>query len=181
MTINLRRVVGNERLLGRSTGEADFPRVLAEVRKAKVGELVEVDLDGIESMTSSYFAAVFLPLLQMSRGSKFHLVLKRANDDLQENMMYVLLKEKLALFVKSESGAVSVLGALDPVYEDILSQITSRKEITAKELHEQSPEKIGLTAWIKRLSTLYDLGLVRKAKAGREFVYTSILEGVLRG
>lgn len=176
--IDIELLVGTETLLGRRQGELHLPALLTSVLRNPVGVVVHLDFHDIQNITASWIAAAVVPLLKMRSSGSLgqYLLLTRIAPDLTDEFEYVLSHENTPAILSDDEGKLVVLGALDPVYAKTLEQVLKYGRVTAKGLLSSNKDQIGLTAWIKRLSTLNAIGLIRKEKAGREYFYEPLLE-----
>lgn len=175
-TIKLTSCVGVQTLLGRQMGEAHLPQLLSAILRVEPGEVIYLDFGGITNITASYIAAVIVPLLRMVAAGSLgrYLIIGGLDTHCEEELAYVLKHEHTPVLQRTSDGRFRVLGPLDQAYAQTLDAVIRRGRVTARELHKATRSTIGQTGWIKRLTTLHDLGLVKKAKVGREFAYHSL-------
>jgi len=179
-TVRIAACVGAETLLGRPMGEAHLPQLLSAILRAAPDDVVYLDFGGITNMTASYIAAAVIPLLRMVAAGSLgrYLVIGGLDAHCEEELSYVLKHEHTPVLHRKPDGSFRVLGPLDDAYAQTLEAVIKRGRVTARELHKATTSTIGQTGWIKRLTTLHDLGLVKKSKIGREFAYDSLsMEG----
>jgi hypothetical protein len=179
-TLTLVTCVGAETLLGRPMGEAHLPQLLSAILRAAPDDVIYLDFSGITNITASYIAAAIVPLLRMVAAGSLgrYLIIGGLDAHCEEELAYVLKHEHTPVLQRTSDGSFRVLGPLDDAYAQTLDAVIKRGRVTARELHKATTSTIGQTGWIKRLTTLHDLGLVKKAKVGREFAYDSLsMEG----
>jgi len=156
-------------------GETDRPLFQeATLSKANIS-IIRFDWSGITLATGSYLRAAYSPLFQ-KRGPAVILSSDMATS-VAEDFEIVLENQGLfALLAKPDPRRrhyeISVLGNLDPVYLETLAIIRDRPNVTAGELFSEDTTNIGKTAWMNRLSRLYEMGLLCKEKTGKEFRYS---------
>jgi hypothetical protein len=174
--IDVGACVGTGALLGSPMGEAHFPVLLGAILRYPDETIITLDFRGITNITASYVAATLVRLLRMTaaRSLNRYLILDGVHEDYEREIAYVLNHENTPVLVRTNSGEQRVLGPLDSAYATTLQAVTERGKVTARELQAASKENIGQTGWIKRLTTLQNLGLVRRTKTGREYAYEPI-------
>lgn len=177
--IDVAALVGTDVLLGRPLGEAHLPVLLSAVLRCPISAVVCLDFRGVQNITASWTAATIVPLLRMRTSGSLaqYLLLSNLASDLIDEVAYVLTHEGTPAILSNESSNLVVLGPLDPAYARTLDRVHREGKVTAKGLLSASSDEIGQTAWIKRLSTLNAIGLIRKQKVGREYTYEPLLEG----
>jgi hypothetical protein len=176
--IDIAELVETDALLGRSQGELHLPLLFASILRQPTDAVVWLDFQGIENITASWVAATIVPLLRMRSAGSLgrYLLLNNLTPDLIEEVAYVLNHENTPALLLNPGREPVVLGPLDPAYAQTLERIHAQGHTTAKTLLEMSDERIGQTGWIKRLTTLNVLGLIRKNKVGREHTYEPLVE-----
>lgn len=158
-------------------GTAHFPVLLGRILQLDPHTVAYLDFSGVSNVTASYIAATIVRLLRMIATETLdrYIVLGGVHPDYEDEIAYVLNTERLPALYRTGIGMVSVLGPLDDAYAQTYTAVKERGRVTAKELHDASKEDIGQTGWIKRLTTLQTLGLIRRKKIGREFAYEPII------
>jgi hypothetical protein len=180
--IDVQRMAGRDMLVGRGEGRSDLPKFLDATFGAAGGETILWDWSGVRVATASYFAAALVPVLKTlsSSGQDIYFVLCGLKVNCEEELDFVLKAEGLAALVadKVERGQVvsaHAIGKLEPAHAETLGKVMRRAGLTAKDLVNGSRRagrpKIGTTAWINRLVSLHKLGLVRRKRVGKEFIY----------
>jgi hypothetical protein len=174
--IDVAACVGTDALLGSPMGEAHFPLLLGAILRYPEDSVVYLDFRGITNITASYIAATIVRLLRMLAAGSLdrYLIIGGVHEDYEREIAYVLNRENTPILLRTTTGEQRVLGALDNAYATTLNAVTTRGTVTARELLAASKEHIGQTGWIKRLTTLHTLGLVRRTKTGREYAYQPI-------
>ncbi len=176
--IDIVALVKTDALIGRSLGEAHLPILLAGILRFPADAVVWLAFRGAENITASWIAATLVPLLRMRSAGSFdrYLLLTNLTPELAEEITYVLNHENTPALLLNPGSVPVVLGRLDPAYAQTLERIHEQGQVTARTLLSTGDESIGHTAWIKRLTTLNVLGLIRKNKVGREYTYQPLVE-----
>ena len=177
-TISLKVITKTDALVGRELAKEHFSILAAAGMSGDSGDTILWDWSAIDIVSASYVAGAIVPLIRQSGSGKSerYLIFAGLNNHCLEELEFVLKAEKVAVLVVrsvDNIGAATVIGYLDPVYGDTLTEILKRRRVSASVLYEAQGKKgtIGLTGWIKRLTTLNELGLVRRKKVGREYIY----------
>jgi hypothetical protein len=174
--IDIAACVGTDALLGKIMGDSHFPLLLGAILKNPPGSVIYLDFSRITNITASYIAATIGRLLRMIPSGSLDrfIVIGGISQDYQDEIAYVLEHEHTPILQHTTDGKLRILGPLDNAYAQTLQAVTARGRVTAKELQATTNEKIGHTGWIKRLTTLHLLGLVKRNKTGREYAYEPI-------
>jgi hypothetical protein len=182
--IRVRDITGSNTLAGKSGGLRDFPKFVAAIEAVREASTVFLDWSDVELATASYFGATLVPLLRMTIAGDLdrYLIVGGLNQTCLDELKLVL--EHLGLVVllgdlsrKSAVRSVSVLGKLDTSYAEAFAAVQKAHGASAAELHARQGRtgtRIGRTGWIKRLTNLHRLRLVKKQRSGREYVFQSI-------
>jgi hypothetical protein len=160
-------------LAGRPLGEAHFPILYSAILQCKPNQAVVLDFTGVTNITASYIAATIVKLLRLVQSGGIDRFFIGQGMDMRclEEIAYVLNVEGTPMLMRDTGGNYKILGPLDESYKRTLDTIMAVGPVTARSLHDAMHERIGLTAWVKRLATLNSLGLVQRVKTGREFTY----------
>jgi len=180
--IDIAACVGTDVLLGRPMGEEHFPLLLAAILRFPEETVVALNFGGITNITASYIAATIARLLKLiSAGSLGrYLLITNVHTNYEREIAYVLSHENAPALLRKRGGEHILIGPLDHAYARTLDMVTSRGKATAKELQATSKERIGQTGWVKRLTTLHQLGLIKRTKIGREYAYEPLHTEVTR-
>lgn len=177
-TVVLKSLTGTNQLIGRDLANVHFPRFATAAMAVDEGTTIVWDWACIDVVTASYVAGTFVPLIRQIGSGKSgrYFIFAGLNKHCLDELSFVLKAEKVATLVApsiKRIQSLDVVGHLDPAYVTTLVDVLKRKSVSAKVLHQQKGESnsIGLTGWIKRLTTLNELGLVRRRKVGREYLY----------
>lgn len=174
--LDIASCVGTDTLLGNTMGDNHFPLLLGAILKTARGSIVALDFSGIANITASYIAATIVRLLRMIPSGSLdrHIVIDGVSKDYEDEITYVLDHERTPILLRTITGELRVIGPLDNAYRQALDAVTKRGRVTARELQNTSKERIGQTGWTKRLTTLHQLGLIKRTKTGREYAYQPI-------
>lgn len=185
--LNVKSVSGFDMLIGKSDGQRDLPKLAAAVVGAPDGATLAWDWSGVRVATASYFASTYVPLLKMVVSGELdrYFILVGMNKNCEDELRLVLDAQGLpTLIAQGSKGGrireVRVIGKLDSAHAETLERIIERPGASATDLHEHACGKgrIGKTAWINRLTALNRYRLVRRRKAGREYVFEPVhIEG----
>ena len=175
--IDVAACVGTDALLGSPMGEEHFPLLLAAILRYPPTSVVYLSFRGITNITASYIATTIVRLLRMIPAGSLdrYLIIGDVNEDYEREIAYVLNHENIPILLRPMTGELRVIGPLDNAYATTLKAVTTRGTVTARELQAASKETIGQTGWVKRLTTLHTLGLVKRTKTGREYAYQPII------
>lgn len=178
----------------------------ADTLAGSSGEVILLDLTGIETATASFLKATIIALLKAGqRAAIGEQQLAGANvpalpawnifpcvmglaADVREELVEVLGSPRLVCLEVLEWDATTIHkarlhGTLErTLWDTLASLISAPSGLTASQLHESHREEgINQTAWNNRLSDLFRLRLVRRVRQGRHWLYSSIAREVIRG
>lgn len=181
--IDLAACLGTDALLGSPMGEVHFPLLLGAILRYPAASVVVLDFSGITNMTASYLAATLVRLLRMIPSGSLdrYVVITGISDADEREIAYVLNHEGTPVILRSIQGEHRIIGPLDNAYVTTLHAVMTSGSVTARGLQATSNETIGQTGWIKRLTTLHTLGLVKRTRTGREYAYHPITTEELHG
>lgn len=166
-------------LAGRLAGEADAPALKAEVDKqAASGSTLILDLAGVDTLSSSYFASAFLPLWNRPRTSDaVPPVLANVAPEIVDDVRLAVEANNATIWMVAwKNGAIAqpdILGKLDALDQQALNVAVAEGETDATDLFARD-RSIGITAWSTRLATLHQKGLLRRRKQGRRMMYAPL-------
>ncbi len=148
---------------------------------------VVIDFDGIEGATGSYLKAFVVHLIRCRQvaldpkeetppdARSFELFVEHLSEDVATDLRGVLVEAGVACLEALEWDAsrvrrARVHGDLDPAVDQALKSLVAARAATAAHLGA-AHRKIGVTAWHYRLGVLLKLGLARRVKSERSWVY----------
>lgn len=170
-------------------------------------QLVVLDFAGIEVVNASYLKATSLWLLRCGmlqveieegrRNLGAPAILPALNvcplvaslsSEVAEEFDTLLRSERLPFLEAVQWERESILkarcwGPLDHALQNALEALSREGTSTATELCEKYPQRPSIkpTAWNNRLAELYRLRLVRRDRAGRQWLYSPISREVIFG
>lgn len=206
LTFRIRDHVEGDVLAGATLGERHLSKLLQMVPRDVLGTTtVVIDFDGIVGATGSYLKALLVrglhggqvapePKTPMPDAPRWQLFVANVSDDLVDDLRCVLAAAGLACLEALEWDAARVRkarrhGTLDPAIDAAFRLLLTVRAATAAELAEagrqsgsgRRDERIGTTAWHYRLGELHKLGLARRTKADRSWVYEPTAAEVIDG
>jgi len=185
--IRMRSLAETDTLVGKSAALRDFPKLLSAIESVSEGATILLDFKDVEIATASYFGGTVATLIKMARNGqldRYFLVAGLNRNCLDELKLVLEFQDLVALACEpGRSGRIhnaTVIGSLDPSQQETFELVSNSRGMTASELHRQAAAKsdrqLGLTAWINRLTSLHKMGLLRREKNGREFVFRAIYQ-----
>jgi hypothetical protein len=175
------------RLTGAVIGEHHASQVTEMIASAgrSGGEPVVLDFDGIESASASYLKRLLAPFLARPRSlvvaptedDLVPIVVTNVNGhDLIEDLDDFLEGKEMALVAAvAKRGTLQfdrIIGRLDQAASETFRELLILKEATAQALYERHPNRTtNQTAWNNRLAQLVQLGIARRRRVGRFWMY----------
>ena len=173
--IDVVSILGREILAGRRSGETDFDRLRGHLRAIPEDGVAVLDLAGAKVLSSSYFLGGMWPLWRSPQGLRgVYPVLANANESILDEIVFVLESSgNLIWHLQEEQGKSSarLLGQPDSYDRDLFDLILRSGSLSARDLHAND-SSIGVTAWSTRLSQHHHNRLLRRAKLGKQQIYT---------
>jgi hypothetical protein len=177
---------GSEPLLaGRLSGQRAFVAALEQFPELSEPALVLLDFAGVELATSSYLSEVLVPLrdhLRLRRQPGYAVASNLA-EKVREEIEEMLRRSGDAFLtcatdITGQINDVQLCGKLDDKLQETLRLVSSKRETTAAQLHDESRavDLVGATAWNNRLATLATKSLVMEILQGRTKKYRPVLE-----
>jgi hypothetical protein len=177
---------GSEPILaGRLSGQRTFVAALEQLPELIEPALVVLDFKGVALATSSYLSAVLIPLrdhLRLRRQPGYAIAVN-LSEKVREEVDEMLRRSgevflTCAMDAGGQISCVELCGKLDEKLEETLKLVTRKRETTAAQLHEESLDPVGATAWNNRLASLAAKSLVVEILQGRTKRYRPVLEVV---
>jgi hypothetical protein len=172
-------------LAGRLSGQRAFVAALERFPELAEPSLVLLDFAGVELATSSYLAEILFPLrdhLRLRRQPGY-VVAANLDEKVREEIEEMLRRSGDALLTCATDAAghvseVQLCGKLDDKLQETLRLVSSKRETTAAQLHEESRtvDPVGATAWNNRLAALAAKSLLVEILQGRTKRYRPVLE-----
>lgn len=150
------------------------------------GEMVIIDFDGIDSVTSSYLKALLAPFVgELYAGSSRELnvfpVLRSLGPLPREELQSLMSLWRRVVVVEAtdlrgeELFCARIHGELEKSLRETLAALVRKGSATAPELHaEVGAPATNVTAWNNKLNDLYARRLARRRRSGRAWVYEPI-------
>lgn len=168
-------------LSGATQGRSVALRLAQALPRARAGEPVVLDFEGVEVATASFLREAVLGFRQLVRRDYPVILVRNASGSVVEDLREVLMArgEVLPLLPANDGSKAEVIGSLDPKLSQVLETLAEMGGATAGTLAERCKEDAvkTVTAWNNRLSTLAELGLVYFERRGRAKHYFSALSG----
>ncbi|MEZ4361105.1 MAG: hypothetical protein R3B48_13050 [Kofleriaceae bacterium] len=171
-------------LAGATLGERHLRLLLAHISPGALPPAVVVDLDGVVGATGSYFKAFLVRLLasrqnapdpKRSDGLTASVYIANLHEDVATDLRGVLVDAGLACLEVLDCDDERVRrarchGDLEPTVREALAALLVARAATAADLGRRD-KKVGVTGWHYRLNVLLKLGLARRSKAERSWIY----------
>lgn len=200
VTFRIRDHYDGDVLAGATLGELHLARLLQMLPSDVLGTTtVVIDFDGIVGATGSYLKALLVrglrarqvaldPKLPMPDAPRCELFVANLADDVAVDLDCVLAEANLVCLQALDWDAARVRkarcrGKLDPAIDAAFKLLLRVRAATAADLAEvgRGTARIGTTAWHYRLGELLKLGLARRSKAERSWVYEPAAMEVIDG
>lgn len=172
-------------LAGATLGERHLRVLLDHLPPGTSQAAVMIDFDGIVGATGSYLKAFLVRLLATRQdalepkipgdAAPADVFIANLHEDVATDLRGVLVDAGLACLEALDCDDERVRkarchGDLEPAVRDALEALLAARAATAADLGRMD-KKIGVTAWHYRLGVLLKLGLARRSKADRSWVY----------
>lgn len=183
MKITVATEYGDDVLTGAPDGRRFLAKLIGRLeREPAEPETLFLDFKGVRTATASFLRESVLTLRNTlrSRKSNWYVVVANPNDDVTEELAFLLDTQSDALLVcHCDSGllqSVEPLGRLEPMQRLTFDAVLDRGETTAGELKEAHDDhKVEITAWNNRLAALVARGLLVETSRGRLKRYRPVL------
>lgn len=186
-------------LAGATLGTQHLEKLLQSMPRALSQAVpVIIDFDGIVGATGSYLRAFVVALLTARQGAldpkvpspdspNVEVFVRNLSEDVAIDLRGVLVDADLACLEALEVDAAHVKrarlhGDLDKAVNAAFETVLKVGASTAADLATKNKkDRIGATAWHYRLGLLHKLGLVRRIKSDRSWVYEPTATEVVYG
>lgn len=170
---------------GATLGERHLRLLLDHLPPGGPQSAVLIDFDGIVGATGSYLKAFLVRLLASRQATPDpktgassevgNIFITNLDEDVATDLRGVLVDAGLACLEALECDDERVRkarchGNLDPAVRDALDALLIARAATAADLGRKD-KKIGVTGWHYRLGVLLKLGLARRSKSDRSWLY----------
>lgn len=167
----------NPRLNGATVGEAHAEQVRAAIAAAPLagGGIAVLDFGGVESASASYLKRLLSLFFDAKTPPVPVLVNVEAADLVEDLEDYLSNKGRVLVVaheVRNELRLSRLLGRMDGAAAETFQELAKLKEATALQLYERHRERTtNQTAWNNRLVQLVNLGVARRRREGRFWIY----------
>jgi hypothetical protein len=172
---------GSSNLVTRETGRFIRESIEARLEREPEGTVVAMDFSHVGiidfSCADEVISKLVARLQSLEYGDKY-VVLHGLTPTHEENITVALERKKLAVLVSRADGSWRLLGSLNPYLNEALQFVMHQKEITARDLADETQVEISLAS--TKLLNLFKARLVQRSSerlpdGGRQFIYRSLL------
>jgi hypothetical protein len=172
---------GSSNLVTRETGRVIREAIEARLEREPEGTVVAMDFSHVGIIDFSCADEVISKLLARLQGAEYgdkYVVLQGLTPTHEENIAVALERKKLAVLVSRTDGSWRLLGSLNPYLNEALQFVMQQREITARDLADDTQVEISLAS--TKLLNLFKARLVQRSSerlpdGGRQFIYRSLL------
>jgi hypothetical protein len=172
-------------LQGRPLGKRHYARLCELLSEMPAGAVALLDFAEVETVTGSWINAALVPLLRWASSDQNDLypVLLNFEPEWFDELQLVADWTHNCFLVgqgKALPKSARVIGPLDVAQRATLDAVVKASEVTGAALERLRPKDgVKATAWNNRLKDLYAKRLIRRAKRGREQLYSPIVAEVV--
>jgi hypothetical protein len=167
-------------LVTRETGRFIRESIEARLEREPEGTVVALDFSHVGIIDFSCADEVISKLVARLQGLEYgdkYVVLLGLTPTHEENIAVALERKKLAVLVGRPDGSWRLLGSLNPYLSEALQFVMHQKEITARDLADETQVEISLAS--TKLLNLFKARLVQRSSerlpdGGRQFIYRSL-------
>ena len=172
---------GSSNLVTRETGRFIREAIEARLEREPEGTVVAMDFSHVGivdfSCADEIISKLVARLQSLEYGDKY-VVLQGLTPTHEENIAVALERKKLAVLVSRTDGSWRLLGSLNPYLNEALQFVMGQKELTARDLADETHVEISLAS--TKLLNLFKARLVQRTSerlpdGGRQFIYRSLL------
>lgn len=172
---------GSSNLVTRETGRFIREAIEARLEREPEGTVVAMDFSHVGiidfSCADEIISKLLARLQSLEYGDKY-VVLLGLTPTHEENITVALERKKLAVLVSRTDGSWHLLGSLNPYLNEALQFMMQQREITARDLADETQVEISLAS--TKLLNLFKARLVQRSSerlpdGGRQFIYRSLL------
>jgi hypothetical protein len=162
------------------TGRSMHEAVELRLEREPEGTVVALDFSQVGiidcSRANEIISKLVTRLQRLEYGDKY-VVLHGLTPTHEENIAIALERKKLAVLASRADGSWRLLGSLNPYLNEALQFVMQQKEITARDLADDTQVEISLAS--TKLLNLFKARLVQRASerlpdGGRQFIYRSL-------
>jgi hypothetical protein len=167
-------------LVTRETGRSMRELIELRLEREPEGAVVALDFSHVGIIDFSCADEIVSKLVARLQGLEYgdkYVVLHGLTSTHEENIAVALERKKLAVLVSRPDGSWRLLGSLNPYLNEALQFVMDRKEITARDLADDTQVEISLAS--TKLLNLFKARLVQRSSerlpdGGRQFIYRSL-------
>jgi hypothetical protein len=168
-------------LVTRETGRSIRESIEARLEREPEGTVVALDFSHVGIIDFSCADEIISKLVARLQGLEYgnkYVVLHGLTPTHEENIAVALERKKLAILLSRPDGSWRLLGSLNPYLNEALQFVMHQKEITARDLADETQVEISLAS--TKLLNLFKARLVQRSSerlpdGGRQFIYRSLL------
>jgi hypothetical protein len=167
-------------LVTRETGRSMRELIELRLDREPEGAVVALDFSHVGIIDFSCADEIVSKLIARLQGLEYgdkYVVLHGLTSTHEENIAVALERKKLAVLVSRPDGSWRLLGSLNPYLNEALQFVMNQKEITARDLADDTQVEISLAS--TKLLNLFKARLVQRTSerlpdGGRQFIYRSL-------
>jgi hypothetical protein len=167
-------------LVTRETGRSMRELIELRLEREPEGAVVALDFSHVGIIDFSCADEIVSKLVARLQGLEYgdkYVVLHGLTSTHEENIAVALERKKLAVLVSRADGSWRLLGSLNPYLNEALQFVMNQKEITARDLADDTQVEISLAS--TKLLNLFKARLVQRSSerlpdGGRQFIYRSL-------
>jgi hypothetical protein len=167
-------------LVTRETGRSMRELIELRLEREPEGAVVALDFSHVGIIDFSCADEIVSKLIARLQGLEYgdkYVVLHGLTSTHEENIAVALERKKLAVLVSRPDGSWRLLGSLNPYLNEALQFVMNQKEITARDLADDTQVEISLAS--TKLLNLFKARLVQRSSerlpdGGRQFIYRSL-------
>ena len=167
-------------LVTRETGRDIRESIEARLEREPEGAVIALDFSHVGIIDFSCADEIISKLVARLQGLEYgdkYLVLHGLTPTHEENITVALERKKLAVLVSRADGSWRLLGSLNPYLNEALQFVMNQKELTARDLADETRVEISLAS--TKLLNLFKARLVQRSSerlpdGGRQFIYRSL-------
>jgi hypothetical protein len=167
-------------LVTRETGRSMREAIELRLEREPEGTVVALDFSHVGIIDFSCADEVISKLVARLQGLEYgdkYVVLHGLTPTHEENITVALERKKLAVLASRPDGSWRLLGSLNPYLNEALQFVMQQKEITARDLADDTQVEISLAS--TKLLNLFKARLVQRSSerlpdGGRQFIYRSL-------
>jgi hypothetical protein len=172
---------GTKNLVTRETGRFIRESIETRLEREPEGTVIALDFAHVGIIDFSCADEIISKLVARLQGLEYgdkYVVLQGLTPTHEENIAVALERKKLAILLSRPDGSWRLLGTLNPYLNEALQFVMMHREITARDLADETQVEISLAS--TKLLNLFKARLVQRSSerlpdGGRQFIYRSLL------